>query len=55
MLPNADALPAWKWATPIYGALVTRVSQVMAGELKLDDAYARIDEDIKAKVAEAAK
>ncbi|QPC88029.1 extracellular solute-binding protein [Mesorhizobium sp. NBSH29] len=53
--PNASALPAWKWGTAYYGALVTRISQVMAGELKLDEAYARMDEDIKAKVAEASK
>src|ERR687898_64324 len=53
--PNAAALPAWKWGTPVYGALVTRISQVMAGELKLDEALVRIDEDIKAKVAEASK
>ena len=39
-LPPADALPAWKWAIAYYGALVTRVSQVMAGEMTLDDAYA---------------
>jgi alpha-1,4-digalacturonate transport system substrate-binding protein len=50
---NAAALPAWKWGTDYYGALVTRISQVMAGELSLDDAFARIDEDIKAKVAQA--
>ena len=53
VLPTANALPAWKWATPIYGVLVTRISQVMAGELSLDDAFARIDEDIKAQVAAA--
>jgi alpha-1,4-digalacturonate transport system substrate-binding protein len=53
--PNAAALPAWKWGTAVYSALVTRISQVMAGELKLDEAYMRIDEDIKAKVAEASK
>jgi alpha-1,4-digalacturonate transport system substrate-binding protein len=53
--PNAAALPAWKWGTPVYGALVTRISQVMAGELKLDEAFVRIDEDIKAQVAEASK
>jgi alpha-1,4-digalacturonate transport system substrate-binding protein len=55
VLPNAAALPAWKWGSAYFGALVTRISQVMAGEMKLDDAYARIDEDIKAKVAEASK
>ncbi|RWC35793.1 MAG: carbohydrate ABC transporter substrate-binding protein [Mesorhizobium sp.] len=55
IVPNAAAMPAWKWGTPVYGALVTRISQVMAGEMKLDEAFVRIDEDIKAKVAEASK
>lgn len=53
VLPGANALPAWKWATPIYGVLVTRISQVMAGEMSIDDAFTRIDEDIKAQVAAA--
>lgn len=53
--PNASALPAWKWGSVYYGALVTRISQVMAGEMPLADAYGKIDEDIKAKVAEASK
>ena len=53
VLPVANALPAWKWASPVYGVLVTRISQVMAGELSIDDAYARMDEDIKAAVAAA--
>jgi alpha-1,4-digalacturonate transport system substrate-binding protein len=53
--PNAAALPAWKWGSVVYGALVTRISQVMAGELQLADAFVKIDEDIQAKVAEASK
>ncbi|MFN4155164.1 MAG: ABC transporter substrate-binding protein [Paracoccaceae bacterium] len=53
ILPAADVLPAWKWASPYYGALVNRISQVMAGELTLDDAYARIDQDIAEAVAAA--
>lgn len=53
--PNALVLPGWRWSDAWYGALVTRVSQVMAGELTLDDAWARIDADIAAKVAEAKK
>ncbi|TPJ79123.1 ABC transporter substrate-binding protein [Mesorhizobium sp. B2-6-2] len=52
-LPAADALPPWKWANAYYAALVTRVSQVMAGELTLDEAWAKIDQDIADKVAEA--
>jgi alpha-1,4-digalacturonate transport system substrate-binding protein len=53
LLPGADALPAWKWGSAYYGALVTRLSQVMAGELTLDDAWARIDADIAEQVAQA--
>lgn len=52
-LPAADALPAWKWANAYYGAMVTRLSQVMAGEMTLDDAWARMDQDIADKVAQA--
>ncbi|HUG60193.1 MAG TPA: ABC transporter substrate-binding protein [Methylomirabilota bacterium] len=52
-LPVADALPAWKWGTAYYGALVTRISQVMAGEMTLDEAWAKIDQDIADKVAQA--
>ena len=40
---------------PLYGALVSRVSQVIAGEIPLDDVWARIDEDVKQKVADASK
>jgi spermidine synthase len=35
------------------GALVNRISQVMAGELTLDEAYAKIDSDIAEQVAAA--
>lgn len=53
--PNALKLPGWRWSDAYYGALVTRVSQVIAGELTLDDAWARIDQDIADKVAEASR
>jgi alpha-1,4-digalacturonate transport system substrate-binding protein len=52
-LPTADALPPWKWANAFFAALETRVSQVMAGELTLDAARVKIDQDIADKVAEA--
>lgn len=51
--PNAAALPAWKWGSVYYGALVNRISQVMAGEMTLDEAYAKIDADIAEQVAAA--
>ncbi|GAB1584522.1 ABC transporter substrate-binding protein [Phyllobacterium phragmitis] len=51
--PAAQKLPGWKWSDTYYGALVSRISQVMAGELTLDEAYKRIDQDIADKVREA--
>lgn len=51
--PVALKLPGWKWSDAVYSAIVARVSQVIAGELTLDEAYARIDDDVAAKVAEA--
>jgi len=51
-LPSSDALPAWKWASAYYGALATRISQVMAGEMTLADAWGKIDQDIADKVAQ---
>ena len=53
--PAAAVLPPWKWANAYYAALVTRTSQVMAGELPLEDAFARMDQDIADQVAQAAK
>lgn len=53
VLPAASALPSWKWASAYYGALVNRISQVMAGEMTLDEAVAKIDSDIAEQVAAA--
>lgn len=53
ILPAAAALPSWKWGSAYYGALVNRISQVMAGEMTLDEAYAKIDSDIVEAVAAA--
>ncbi len=49
----AQKLPGWFWSDTVYGALVTRVSQAAAGELKLDEAFSRIDADIAAKVKDS--
>lgn len=51
--PEALKLPGWTWSDTYYSALVSRLSQVMAGEMTLDDAFKRIDSDIAAKVKEA--
>jgi alpha-1,4-digalacturonate transport system substrate-binding protein len=51
--PAAAALPSWIWANAYYAALVTRTSQVMAGELPLEQAFERMDQDIADQVAQA--
>ncbi len=51
--PEALKMPAWKWAGSYYGALVSRVSQAIAGEMTLDEAYDRINSDMADKVKEA--
>jgi alpha-1,4-digalacturonate transport system substrate-binding protein len=53
--PTALRLPGWRWSDAYYGALVSRVSQVIAGELTLEEAWARIDQDVAEKVAEATR
>lgn len=53
--PNALKLPGWKWSGAYYGALVGRVSQVIAGELTLEQAYERINSDVAEKVMEATR
>ncbi|RCS23066.1 carbohydrate ABC transporter substrate-binding protein [Phyllobacterium salinisoli] len=51
--PEAVKLAGWKWSDTYYGALVSRISQAMAGELTLDEAYQRIDQDIAEKAKQA--
>ncbi len=53
--PTALKMPGWRWSDAYYGALVSRVSQVIAGELTLEEAWARIDQDVAEKVAEATR
>lgn len=55
LAPVAKALPAWKWANAYYGALAARVSQAIAGELTLDEAYTRMESDIEKVVNEASR
>ncbi|HWU60407.1 MAG TPA: ABC transporter substrate-binding protein [Ensifer sp.] len=51
--PEALKLPGWKWSDTVYGALVSRVGQAMAGEMTADEAFKRIDSDIAEKVKAA--
>ncbi len=49
----AKKMPGWFWSDTIYAALVARVGQAAAGEMKLDEAFKRIDADIAAKVKDS--
>ena len=49
----AQKLPGWFWSDTVYGALVTRVSQAVAGEMPVEEAFTRIDADIAAKVKDS--
>lgn len=51
--PIALKLPGWRWNDAYYSALVARVSQAVAGELSLEEAYRRVDQDIADKVKQA--
>lgn len=53
--PLALKMQSYRWSNVIYPAVITRLGQVVAGEMTLDNAYARIEADIQQKVAEAAK
>lgn len=50
---TALKLPGWRWSDTVYAAIVTRVGQTLAGELKIEDAFARIDADIAQKVKDS--
>jgi alpha-1,4-digalacturonate transport system substrate-binding protein len=53
--PLALKMQSYRWSGTIYAAVISRLGQVVAGEAQLPDAYARIEEDIKQKVAEASR
>lgn len=53
--PLALKMPSYKWSGTIYAAVISRLGQVVAGEAQLSDAYVRIEDDIKQKVAEASR
>ena len=55
LAPAAQQMPAWRWANAYYGALASRISQVMAGELSLDEAYERMNQDIQDQVEQASQ
>ena len=53
LLPDANAIPAWRYANAVYGGMVNRISQAMAGEMPVADIFPRIDTDIAEQVAAA--
>lgn len=53
--PLAKRMPSYEWADAIYTTTITRMGQVVAGEVTLDEAYARIPDDLKQKIDEATK
>lgn len=53
--PIAERMASYKWAGAIYAAVISRLGQVVAGEMTLEDAYARIEDDVKQKVAEGSR
>lgn len=50
---SASKLPAWRWSDTVYGAVVSRVGQTLAGEMPLEEAFSRIDSDIAQKVKDS--
>jgi alpha-1,4-digalacturonate transport system substrate-binding protein len=53
--PLALKMQSYKWSGAIYAAVVSRLGQVVAGEAQLPEAYARIEEDVRQKVAESSR
>lgn len=51
--PGILKLPSWRWMDAVYGALVTRMGQAVAGELSPEEAFARIDSDVAQKVKDS--
>lgn len=50
--PVASALQGYPYNRVIFNAVISRLGQAVVGELTLDDAYARITQDIEAQMAE---
>ncbi|KQZ47766.1 ABC transporter substrate-binding protein [Rhizobium sp. Root149] len=46
----ANKMPGWRWSDTMYGAVVTRTAQAVAGEMSKEDAFTRIDSDVAEKV-----
>ncbi len=53
LMPAANEIPAWRYANAVYGGMVNRISQAMAGEMPVAEIFPRIDADIAEQVAAA--
>jgi alpha-1,4-digalacturonate transport system substrate-binding protein len=53
LAPVASQLPAWQWSNAVYAASISRLGQVVSGEMSLDDAYQRIEADVASQIEEA--
>jgi alpha-1,4-digalacturonate transport system substrate-binding protein len=53
LLPLAYDLQAYKYNTILFNAIRDRLTQVFAGELTLDEAIARMQEDVDSGIAAA--
>lgn len=52
---EAFAINSYPLQTQVFGAVITRLGQAVAGEIPLEQAYARIDEDIATALKEAGR
>jgi alpha-1,4-digalacturonate transport system substrate-binding protein len=53
--PDAFRINSYPLQTQVFGAVITRLGQAVAGELPLEQAYVRIDEDIANALREAGR
>ena len=53
--PVAIQLNAYQWSRAIFGAVISRLGQVVAGELDLDGGLERITQDLEKQLAEQAR
>jgi len=53
--PEAFRINSYPLQTQVFGAVITRLGQAVAGELPLEQAYVRIDEDIANALREAGR
>ncbi len=53
--PIAFKLQGYAYNRVLFNAIISRLGQVVVGEMSLDDAYARIPQDIEAQLAEQAR